>query len=1106
MQIASCFNPSWIFFPKRALAWVCLLMGLFPLVLLFGCAAGSPSFSAQQGIHLQGSVHGGHQPISGSLIQLYAVGTTGNGSAATPLISKDVRTDSSGNFDITGLYTCPSSDSIVYLVAQGGNPGLAAGTNNSSIALLAALGPCGALASSTSISINEVTTVASLWPLAPYAKTSARIGFASESDYQAVGDYIDSLANISAGTAPGPMLTPPDIAPTTKLYTLAGIFSACVNSSGGDAGDGTPCGRLFSDATIGSNAPPSDTVAAAIAIAQHPSQNVADIYYLLPPSSTFQPTLASSPSDWTLPIISTPAAPLLSPASGSYASGQQANIEESTPGASIYYTTDGSVPTGSSLLYSGPFPLTRSQTVNAVAIIDGLSSAGASNTYTINAQVSVSLMPASVTLAPSQTQMFIASVANSSNTAVTWSLNPAVGSISNRGVYTAPAAIATAQTVTVTATSAADSTKAAIAAIALTPAVSVSLTPTTATLGPSQTEAFLASVANSSNTSVTWSLSPAVGSISGSGVYTAPAAIATAQTVTVTATSAADSTKTASAAIALTPAVSVSLTPASVTLGPSQTQAFTASVANSSNTAVTWSLSPAVGSISNLGVYTAPATISVAQTVTVRATSSANPTKTASAAIALTPAITLTLPSSTISAGASLTGSVTLGQASANSVTIVLTSTDPTYVSIEPSTSTIPAGQTTTSFSYSGVAAGVSTLSASASGYSPASTQVTTALPTISASLFGLTVLNFENLTPSMSFGTTRSWDAYPDFDWSDANPSAGVYNFTYLDQFIAINQARGADIIYTLGRTPQWASSQPNAPSAYGPGQCAPPADMTNYDNYLRAIATHAAGRIKYWELWNEPQTATNYCGDMAAMVTMAQHASEIIKSIDPSALILSPAANGGPGPAWLSSFLTAGGGAYVDVIAFHGYWSATAEDVISVISNFKAAMAANGLAGKPMWDTESSWAGFGNLPTPTGSQQVGFIAKDYLLHWSQGVSRFVWYAYDGGSTWGGLWASKTGESAAAISYKEVYKWMVGAALTTPCLESVSHVWTCTLSRPGGYTAQAVWISNSTASFTVPAQYTLYRDLTGTVYSITNHTITVGDQPILLETVDIPS
>ena len=79
-----------------------------------------------------------------------------------------------------------------------------------------------------------------------------------------------------------------------------------------------------------------------------------------------------------------------------------------------------------------------------------------------------------------------------------------------------------------------------------------------------------------------------------------------------------------------------------------------------------------------------------------------------------------------------------------------------------------------------------------------------------------------------MSFGTTWLWDAHPDLDWSDANPSAGVYNFTYLDQFIAMNQARGADMIYTFGRTPQWASSQPNVSTPYGPGECAPPANMS--------------------------------------------------------------------------------------------------------------------------------------------------------------------------------------------------------------------------------------------------------------------------------------
>jgi hypothetical protein len=466
----------------------------------------------------------------------------------------------------------------------------------------------------------------------------------------------------------------------------------------------------------------------------------------------------------------------------------------------------------------------------------------------------------------------------------------------------------------------------------------------------------------------------------------------------------------------------------------------------------------------------------------------------------------LTLSSSTIGLGATLTGTITLGQASANAVTVNLTSSSPAYVTVTPSTLIVPAGQTTATFSLTGVAVGVSTLGASAIGYGPASAQVSATIPTIPASLFGLTVLNLGNLTPSMAFGTTRSWDAYPDLDWSDANPAPGVYNFTYLDQFIAINQARRADMIYTLGRTPQWASSQPNAPGPYGPGQCAPPANMANYDSYLTAIVTHAAGRIKYWELWNEPNSTSMYCGDIPTMVTMAQHASQIIKGIDPTAQILSPAAVGGTGPTWLASFLAAGGSEYVDVIAFHGYWSAQAEDVVGVISNFNAAMVANGARGKPMWDTESSWAGFGNLPTPSISEQVGFVAKEYLLHWSNSVSRFVWYAYDGGSVWGGLWNSTTGESAAVSSYSQTYKWLVGATLTAPCSKSGTGIWTCTLSRPGGYAAEIVWISNSTASFTVPAQYTIYRDLSGAVHPISNPTITVGDQPILLETTDLPS
>jgi hypothetical protein len=87
--------------------------------------------------------------------------------------------------------------------------------------------------------------------------------------------------------------------------------------------------------------------------------------------------------------------------------------------------------------------------------------------------------------------------------------------------------------------------------------VTVSLTPTAVSLVASQTQQFSAVVGNSSNTAVTWSLTPSTGTISTSGLYTAPSGISSQQTVTVTATSVADTTKSASSAITLNPLPSI---------------------------------------------------------------------------------------------------------------------------------------------------------------------------------------------------------------------------------------------------------------------------------------------------------------------------------------------------------------------------------------------------------------------------------------------------------------------------------------------------------------------------------------------------------------------
>ena len=152
-------------------------------------------------------------------------------------------------------------------------------------------------------------------------------------------------------------------------------------------------------------------------------------------------------------------------------------------------------------------------------------------------------------------------------------------------------------------------------------------------------------MSGTTNTAVTCSLSPQVGTIT-NGVYQAPAIIGSQQTVTVIATSVADSTKIAGSTVSLLltgVAVGVTVAPAAVSFGAGASENFTASVTGDSNTAVTWSLNPTVGAVVN-GVYTAPATISSLQMVTLTSTSVADATKVATATITLTPVV-LTLSS-----------------------------------------------------------------------------------------------------------------------------------------------------------------------------------------------------------------------------------------------------------------------------------------------------------------------------------------------------------------------------------------------------------------------------------------------------------------------------
>jgi hypothetical protein len=78
------------------------------------------------------------------------------------------------------------------------------------------------------------------------------------------------------------------------------------------------------------------------------------------------------------------ATPSFSPPGGTYTSPQSVSITDSTPNASIYYTTNGTPASTGSTLYSGPIQVSASETLEAVAIAAGFSqSSDALASYTI---------------------------------------------------------------------------------------------------------------------------------------------------------------------------------------------------------------------------------------------------------------------------------------------------------------------------------------------------------------------------------------------------------------------------------------------------------------------------------------------------------------------------------------------------------------------------------------------------------------------------------------------------------------------------------------------------------------------------------------------------
>lgn len=375
-------------------------------------------------------------------------------------------------------------------------------------------------------------------------------------------------------------------------------------------------------------------------------------------------------------------------------------------------------------------------------------------------------------------------------------------------------------------------------------------------------------------------------------------------------------------------------------------------------------------------------------------------------------------------------------------------------------------------------------------------------------SYFGMHIHNADTITPwpPVTFGFLRLWDTGT--DWASLEPARGTWNFTRLDKLVTLAQEHGVDVVLTLGMTPGWASARPSEACPYGSGCAAEPTSIVDWQDYVRTVVSRYTGRIKYYEIWNEPIfdpsfTGTRFfTGTPAKMVELASSAYAVIKQNDPGASVLSPAAV--YPVSYLEPFLQDGGGKTFDILATH-YYVIPPELLPQAVNDLKALLTKYGVQSKPMWNTE---AGYNNTRVQGSSQPwyvfdvptaAAYAARHLILGASSGLGRSALYAWDN-SDMGFITPSNYQLNAEGVAYGTVATWLIGSGLQT-CAATGASLWQCEIDR-GQRRAWIVWSTVPDTAFqtgSLPAPIKQVITLDGHTSLVIPVQLSVGLAPTLL-------
>jgi hypothetical protein len=271
------------------------------------------------------------------------------------------------------------------------------------------------------------------------------------------------------------------------------------------------------------------------------------------------------------------------------------------------------------------------------------------------------------------------------------------------------------------------------------------------------------------------------------------------------------------------------------------------------------------------------------------------------------------------------------------------------------------------------------------------------------------------------------------DFLWYDLEPEQDKFDFEWYDKIVDALCANEIKILALLHYNPRWRQDVPwNAPP-----------DFDHYEKYACAVVEHFKDRVKYWEIWNEPDEKTYWDpqDDMKTYAQLLKRVYPAIKKVDPTCTVVM----GG-----VSSTITVslkriyrnGGKDYFDIVNIHPFVDPLVPNAINIVRGIyngtRKEMEKYGDADKRIWFTEigspgvknpTQENGWWNGMSPTEEQQAAWVREIYTqcLNW-EGVDKVFWAFFrdtndhfKSGVDYFGLIREDFTQKPAYMTYKEI-------------------------------------------------------------------------------------